>query len=90
MLGFSPLSTYPFSAFPTLFVGSGVFGTGKIGTVTVVIGSTVTVTGVNGIGVIGTVSAGPGANITVTGVRGTGVLDHICLNVWNEVDTIDC
>jgi hypothetical protein len=90
MLGFAPLSTYPFSAFPSLSTSSGVFGTGVVGSVTVLIGKSVTVTGVAGIGRVGTVGAGQGQTVTVSGVRGTGVIDHVCLRTWNEVDTVAC
>jgi hypothetical protein len=50
----------------------------------------VTVTGVAGIGRVGTVGAGQGQTVTVSGVRGTGVIDHVCLRIWNEVDTVAC
>lgn len=90
MLGFAPLSTYPISAFPTINASSGVFGTGVVGTVTITIGTAVTVTGVRGIGRVGTVGAGQGQTITVTGVRGIGTIDHVCLRTWNEVDTVAC
>lgn len=90
MLGFAPLSTYPFSAFPSVFSSSGVFGTGVVGSVTVLIGKSVSVTGVFGTGRVGTVGAGQGRTISVTGVRGTGVIDHVCLRTWNEVDTVAC
>lgn len=90
MLGFAPLSTYPFSAFPSIFVSSGVFGTGAIGVVTATSGRSITVTGVRGTGVTGVLGGGKGSSITVSGVRGTGVVDHACFRKWNEVDTIVC
>ena len=90
MLGLAPLSTYPFSAFPSFFSSSGVFATGAIGAVTITIGKSITVTGVRGTGVVGVVSAGQGARITVTGVKGTGVIDHACPRIWSEVDTFNC
>jgi hypothetical protein len=90
MLGFAPLSTYPFSAFPSLYASSGVFGTGAVGTVIVTTGKAVAVTGVAGTGRVGTVGAGQGRTVSVTGVFGTGVIDHVCLRTWNEVDTVAC
>ena len=88
MLGFNPISSLPISAFPGFANTSGIFGTGRIGTVLVGIGSNVT--GVKGTGRIGTVYAGETKNITVTGVKGTGVIDHVCIRLWNDVDTSVC
>ena len=90
MLGFSPISSLPISAFPPIGVTSGIYGTGRIGTVSVAVNSSVTVTGVFGTGRIGTVLAGATKDITVTGVYGTGVIDHVCLRLWNDVDTSVC
>lgn len=90
MLGFAPISSLPISAFPSYVGSSGIYGTGRIGTVTVTVGKSATVTGVRGTGVIGAVSAGQGSTITVTGVYGTGTIDHACLRTWNEVDTVVC
>jgi hypothetical protein len=88
MLGFNPISSLPISAFPAISVTSGIFGTGRIGTVSVSLGPNVT--GVSGTGRIGTVFAGTGKSVTVTGVYGTGVIDHVCLRLWNDVDTSVC
>lgn len=90
MLGFNPISSLPISAFPAIGVTSGIFGTGFIGTVSVAINSSVTVTGIKGTGRIGVVYAGETRNITVTGVKGTGVIDHVCIRLWNDVDTSVC
>jgi hypothetical protein len=90
MLGFNPISSAPISAVPSIYATSGLFATGRIGTVTIKIDKSVTVTGVRGTGRVGTVSAGQGATIYVTGVKGTGVIDHACFRSWNDVDTVDC
>ena len=50
MLGFNPISSLPISAFPTYVITSGIYGTGRIGTVSVTVSSSVTVTGVFGPG----------------------------------------
>ena len=88
MLGFSPISSLPISAFPGFINTSGIFATGRIGTVSVSLGPNVT--GVRGTGVIGTVFAGATKDVTVTGVNGTGVIDHLCIRLWNDVDTSVC
>ena len=90
MLGFNPISSLPISAFPTYIGSSGIYGTGRIGTITVTVSETVIVTGVNGTGVLGVVTAGQGQTVSVTGVYGTGTLDHVCLRTWNEIDTVVC
>lgn len=90
MLGFAPISSLPISAFPYYSTTSGIYATGVIGTVTVAVNKSVSVTGVFGTGVLGAVGAGQGATITVNGVYGTGAIDHACLRTWNEVDTVVC
>jgi hypothetical protein len=90
MLGFNPISSLPISAFPAYVSSSGIFATGRIGTVTVTVNDSVTLTGVYGTGVIGTVASGRGASVNVTGVYGTGTIDHACLRTWNEIDTVVC
>lgn len=90
MLGFNPISSAPISAVPSLFTSSGLYATGRIGTVTVTTDMSVTVTGVSGTGRIGVVGGGQGATVYITGVRGTGALDHVCFRTWNDVDTVDC
>jgi hypothetical protein len=88
MLGFNPISSLPISAFPAIGVTSGIYGTGLIGTVSVSLSPNIT--GVVGTGRIGTVFAGSGKSVTVTGVYGTGVIDHVCIRLWNDVDTSVC
>jgi hypothetical protein len=90
MLGFYPISSAPISAFPTYYGASGIFGTGAIGTVTISISSTATVSGVFGTGAIGTVGSGGGQTVLLTGVRGIGLIDHVCVRAWTEVDTLGC
>ena len=90
MLGFNPISSLPISAFPGYFFTSGISATGFIGTVSVTVNKSTTVTGVKGTGFIGTVFAGTPKSVTVTGVKGTGVIDHVCIRLWNDVDTSVC
>lgn len=88
MLGFNPISSLPISAFPGYGFTSGISATGRIGTVSVSLGPNII--GVRGTGRIGTVFAGQPKSVTVTGVYGTGVIDHVCIRLWNDVNTSVC
>jgi hypothetical protein len=92
MLGFTPLSTLPISAFPFEILSSpGLFATGRVGTVSVTVGSSVQLTGVRATGRVGTVTIGGGKSVQLTGVRATGAIGtHVCLELWSTVDTLAC
>ena len=92
MLGFTPLSTLPISAFPFEYLPSpGLYATGKVGTVTITVGDIVTVTGLKATGRVGTVTIGGGRSVQVTGVYATGEIgDHVCLDLWSTIDTLAC
>ena len=80
MLGFTPLAAVAFA--DTLNPGNiivqvvGVYGTGQIGTVTVLTQQNIAVTGVQGTGQIGTVIINAGGNVYVTGVYATGYIGY--------------
>jgi len=91
MLGFTALSVGPISSFPYSFPpASGVYGTGRVGTVSLAIGDVVTLTGVKATGRVGTVTIGRGKTVRPTGLSATGVIDHVCLDQWSAVDTTMC
>lgn len=92
MLGFTPLSTLPISAFPFEYLPSpGLFATGVVGSVSVALGKAVTVTGVKATGAVGNVVAGLGRTVQLTGVKATGQIgDHVCLDLWSTIDTLAC
>jgi len=92
MLGFSPLSTLPISAFPFEFLPTpGLFATGRVGTVTTSVGKAITLTGVKATGAVGNVTVGQGRSVQLSGVKATGVIgDHVCLELWSTVDTLAC
>lgn len=92
MLGFTPLSTLPISAFPFETLASpGLFATGVVGSVTVAIGKAVQLTGVRATGAVGSVTIGGGRSVQLTGVFATGEIgDHVCLELWSTVDTLAC
>jgi hypothetical protein len=59
MLGFTPLSTLPISAFPFEVLSSpGLYATGVVGSVTIKVGKTVQLTGVKATGAVGAVTIG--------------------------------
>ncbi len=92
MLGFTPLSTLPISAFPFEILPSpGLYATGVVGAVTVTVGDSFQLTGVSATGAVGSVTIGSGRSVQVTGVFATGEIgDHVCLELWSTVDTLAC
>jgi hypothetical protein len=92
MLGFTPLSTLPISAFPFETLSTpGLFATGQVGTVSIAVGKAVQLTGVSATGRVGTVTIGSGKSVQLTGVFATGEIgDHVCLELWSTVDTLAC